>query len=53
MNTILMILVLGLLMISLIAPFSALAMLMLSVFVSAALWAVWSLVKAFVRGEPS
>lgn len=48
-----MILVLGLLMILLVAPFSGLALLMIVLFGSAFLWTTWTLVKTLVSGNAS
>jgi hypothetical protein len=47
------ILLLGLLLISLIAPFSGLALLMVVLLVSAFLWTTWTLVQAFISGNVS
>lgn len=51
MNNVLMILVLGLLMIFLLAPFSGLALLMIVLFVSAFVWTSWTLVKTLIIGD--
>ena len=47
------ILLLGLLLITLLAPFSGLALLMVVLFVSAFLWTTWTLIQAFIGGNPS
>ena len=52
-NPLLMILLLGLILISLVAPFSGLALLMVVLFVSAFLWTTWTLIQAFISGNPS
>jgi hypothetical protein len=51
-NTVLMVLLLGLLLMALVAPFSALAMLMLVTFGSAFLWVLFTLVQTLVQGNP-
>lgn len=52
-NAVMMILLLGLLMILLIAPFSGLALLMIVLFASAFLWTAWTLVKTLISGNIS
>lgn len=47
------ILLLGLLLITLLAPFSGLALLMVVLFVSALLWTTWTLLQAFIGGNAS
>ena len=51
MRSILMILLLGLILISLVAPFSGLALLMIVLFVSAFVWTSWTLVKTLIIGD--
>lgn len=51
-NPILMVLLLGLLLIALVAPFSALAILMLITFGSAFLWTLFTLVQTILQGNP-
>ena len=46
-----MVLLLGLLLMMLLAPFSALALLMMVVLVSAIGWTVWQLLVTLVRGD--
>jgi hypothetical protein len=50
-NSITTVLVLGLLLVALFAPFSALALLMLFVFVSVVGSMVWTLVRTLVQGD--
>lgn len=50
-HSILTILLLGLLLTMLLAPFSALALLMMVVLVSAVGWTVWQLVATLVKGD--
>lgn len=50
-NTVLTILILALLLMSIIAPFSALSLLMAFVFVAALSWGVWTLVQTLIQGE--
>lgn len=51
MRSILMILLLGLILISLVAPFSGLALLMIVLFGSAFLWTTWTLLRTLISGE--
>ena len=51
MRSILMILLLGLILISLVAPFSGLALLMIVLFGSAFLWTAWSLLRTLISGD--
>lgn len=51
MNSVLMIILLGLLLITLVSPFSALALLMLVVFISALSWVVLTLMQTLVGGR--
>lgn len=51
MNSVLMIILLGLLLITLVSPFSALALLMLVVFISALSWVVLTLVQTLIGGR--
>ncbi|HEY9780822.1 MAG TPA: hypothetical protein V6D09_11865 [Leptolyngbyaceae cyanobacterium] len=46
-------LLLGLLLITLLAPFSGLALLMVVLFVSAFLWTTWTLIQVFISGNAS
>ncbi len=46
-------LLLGLLLITLLAPFSGLALLMVVLFVSAFLWTTWTLIQVFICGNAS
>lgn len=46
-----MILLLGLLLISLIAPFSGLALLMIVLLVSALFWSLWTLTRTLITGD--
>lgn len=50
-NPLLMILLLGLILISLIAPFSGLALLMIVLLGSAFLWTTWTLVRTLISGD--
>ncbi|WP_348226535.1 hypothetical protein [Trichocoleus desertorum] len=50
-NSITTVLVLGLLLVTLFAPFSALALLMLFIFVSVVGSMVWTLVRTLVQGD--
>jgi hypothetical protein len=50
-NGVLTILLLALLLITLTAPFSGLALLMLVLFVSAFLWASWTLLRTLIIGD--
>jgi predicted lipid-binding transport protein (Tim44 family) len=50
-NTVLMILLLGLILMAVLSPFAALAMLMLVIFVSALGWVLWTLVRTLIRGD--
>lgn len=52
-KTLLMILLLGLLLSFIVAPFSGLALLMILLLVSAILWAGWTLASIFIRGKTS
>lgn len=52
-NTLLLILVLCLLLISVITPFSGLALLMFVLFVSAFFWTVGTLVRTLISGDVS
>ncbi|MBD2305393.1 hypothetical protein H6G17_07685 [Chroococcidiopsis sp. FACHB-1243] len=52
-KTLLMILLLGLLLSFIVAPFSGLALLMIFLLVSAILWAGWTLVSILIRGKTS
>ncbi len=52
-NSVLMILLLGLLLILLISPFSGLALLMLFLFVSTFLWTTWTLLRTLISGNAS
>ena len=52
-KTLLMILLLGLLLGFIVAPFSGLALLMIFLLTSAMLWAGWTLVGVFIRGKTS
>lgn len=52
-NALMMILLLGLLMILLTAPFSGLALLMIVLFGSAFLWTAWTLVRILISGNVS
>lgn len=47
------ILLFGLLLITLLAPFSGLALLMVVLFVSAFLWTTWTLLQVFITGNTS
>ncbi|NJO72815.1 MAG: hypothetical protein HC833_02980 [Leptolyngbyaceae cyanobacterium RM1_406_9] len=49
--SVLMILILALVLISVLSPFSALALLMLALFVPTLIWAAWTIVQSFLRGE--
>lgn len=51
MRSILMILLLGLILISLVAPFSGLALLMIVLFGSAFLWTTWTLLRTLISGD--
>ena len=51
MRSILMILLLGLILISLVAPFSGLALLMIVLFGSAFIWTTWSLLRTLISGD--
>jgi hypothetical protein len=48
-----MILLLGLLLILLISPFSGLALLMVFLFVSTFLWTTWTLLRTLISGNAS
>lgn len=50
-NPLLMILLLGLILISLVAPFSGLALLMIVLFGSAFFWTTWTLVRTLISGN--
>lgn len=52
-KTLLMILLLGLLLSFIVAPFSGLALLMIFLLTSAILWAGWTLVSVLIRGKTS
>jgi len=52
-NRWMMILLLGLLLITLTAPFSGLALLMIVLFVSAFLWTSWTLLHTLISGDAS
>lgn len=52
-NPLVMILLLGLLLMTLIAPFSALALLMVVLFVSAFFWTLSTMVRTVIRGDAS
>ena len=52
-KTLLMILLLGLLLGFIVAPFSGLALLMIFLLTSAILWAGWTLVSVLIRGKTS
>jgi hypothetical protein len=52
-NRWMMILLLGLLLITLTAPFSGLALLMIVLFVSAFLWTSWTLLRTLISGDAS
>ncbi len=52
-NGISMLLLLALLLITLTAPFSGLALLMLVLFASAFLWTAWTLLRTLISGEAS
>lgn len=47
-----MIVLLGILLLSLVAPFAALAPLMVVIFILGLSWIGWALVRALVSGEP-
>lgn len=51
-NSVLTILVLGLLLTLIVAPFSALALLMTVLFVSAFGWMFWTIARTFIFGTP-
>lgn len=51
MRPILMILLLGLILISVVAPFSGLALLMIVLFGSAFLWTAWTLIRTLISGD--
>jgi len=52
-RTLLMILLLGLLLSFIVAPFSGLALLMIFLLTSAILWVGWTLVSVLIRGKTS
>ncbi|MGL4622237.1 hypothetical protein [Chroococcidiopsis sp.] len=52
-KTLLMILLLGLLLSFIVAPFSGLALLMIFLLASAILWTGWTLVSILIRGKTS
>ena len=52
-KTLLTILLLGLLLSFIVAPFSGLVLLMIFLLASAVLWAGWTLVSVFIRGKTS
>lgn len=52
-NKLVMILLLGLLLMAITAPFSALALLMVVLFASAFFWTLWTMVRIVIRGEAS
>lgn len=52
-NPVVMILLLGLLLMTLIAPFSALALLMVVLFVSAFFWTLSTMIRTVIRGDAS